>query len=97
MQLTKNSILEVDAHARFRRFEDEAVVINQTSAEVLIVNEVATALLELLDGARTIAQCADVLEERFEVSRERLEKDLIEFSSELVSAGVAREVARQAS
>lgn len=92
MRLTRDSIIAVDPHARFRRFEDEAVVINQTSAEVLVFNEVGTSFLEALDGSRTIGDCVALLEQQFEVAREVLERDLIEFGTELIDAGVAREV-----
>jgi coenzyme PQQ biosynthesis protein PqqD len=80
--------LRLDPHVRFRRFDDEGVVIQQTSSEAIVLNEVATRLLELLDGQRTIDDCIAVLAEEFDVDAATLERDVTRFRDELLAAKI---------
>lgn len=89
MSLTLSSRLALDPRVRFRRFEEEGVVVNQKNAEALVVNAVAARLLEVADGHRTIADCAELLVNEFDVERDALEQDLLTFAHSLVDAGVA--------
>jgi len=82
--------LALDPSARFRRVGDEGVVIQQTSAEVLVVNDTAARLIELSDGARSIGECAGLIQADFGADQEVIERDLLKFAGELVAAGVAR-------
>ena len=87
--VTLSTILAIDPHVRFRRFDDEAVVIQQESAEVLIMNDVAARLLELVDGERSLADCAGLIEQEFDTTRAQIEEDLLRFAAELIGGGVA--------
>ena len=89
MSLTLTSRIALDPHVRFRRFEEEGVIVNQKNAEALVVNEVGARLLEVADGQRTIADCAALLSGEFDAEREVLEQDLLAFAGALVEAGVA--------
>ena len=89
MSLTLASRLVLDPHARFRRFDDEGVIVNQKNAEALVVNEVGARLLEVADGRRTIADCAELLVTEFDAERDVIERDLLTFANALVDAGVA--------
>lgn len=89
MSLTLASRLVLDPHVRFRRFDEEGVLVNQKSAEALVVNEVGARLLEVADGRRTIAECAALLVEEFDAERAAIEQDLLAFAGALVDAGVA--------
>lgn len=89
MSLTLASRLVLDPHVRFRRFEDEGVIVNQKNAEALVVNEVGARLLEVADGERTIADCAELLLSEFDAARDVIERDLLAFANALVDAGVA--------
>ena len=89
MTLTLASRLALDPHVRFRRFDDEGVIVNQKSAEAVVVSEVGARLLEVADGRRTIADCAALLVTEFEVERDVLERDVLAFADALVDAGIA--------
>jgi hypothetical protein len=89
VSLTLASRLLLDPHVRFRRFEEEGVLVNQKNAEALVVNEVGARLLEVADGKRTIADCAELLTGEFDAAREDIEQDLLAFAGALVEAGVA--------
>ena len=83
--------LALDPRIRFRRFEEEGIVVNQKTAEALVISEVGTRLLEIADGERTLRQCAAILSEEFDAPAEVIEQDLLRFAQELVEAGVAAE------
>lgn len=83
-----DTILALDKRVRFRRFEDEGIVVNQKSAEALVISEVGTRLLELADGTRTLEQCAALLGEEFDADAEVIAADVMRFAEELVAAGI---------
>jgi len=82
--------LALDPAARFRRVGDEGVVVQQSSAEVLVVNDTAARLIELSNGARTIGDCAGLIEADFGVEHDVIERALLRSAQELVTAGVAK-------
>jgi hypothetical protein len=87
--LSLHSRITLDSHARYRRFDDEGLIVQQTTAEAIVVNETAARLLELSDGQRTLADCAHILEVEFEAETAVIEHDVLLFAEELVTAGVA--------
>lgn len=87
-----NATLTLDRRVRFRRFEHEGIVINQKTAEALVISEVATRLLEMTDGKRTLQQCVELLEHEFDAPRDVIGQDVIRFAEELVQAGIAEPV-----
>ncbi len=87
--IDKNSTLTLDRRVRFRRFEDEGIVINQKTAEAVVISEVGTRLIELADGTRTLRECAAMLSEEFDASPDVIEQDVIRFAEQLVEAGIA--------
>jgi len=89
--INPTTTLALDPRVRFRRFEDEGIVINQKTAEALVISEVGTRLLEMADGTRTLAQCIALLGEEFDADSVVLEQDVVRFAGELVDAGVAAE------
>lgn len=90
VNISLESRLALDPHARFRRVGEEGVVVQQSSAEVLVINDTAARLVELSDGTRTLADCAGLIEADFEVQRAAIERDLLRFAEDLIAAGVAR-------
>lgn len=86
--LTLQSRLTIDPRVRFRRFEHDGIVIHQKTAEALVVSEVATRLLEMTNGTRTLQECADALRSEFDAPAEVIERDLIQFASELAEIGI---------
>lgn len=87
--ISLSSTLILDPRIRFRRFEEEGIVINQKTAEALVISEVGTRLLEMVDGTRTLEDCAALLVEEFDADRTVIAQDLLHFAQELVDAGIA--------
>jgi hypothetical protein len=77
---------------RFRIMDGEAVVLLQDAAEVLVLNEVGTRILQLVDQGGTEEQVLAVLLEEFEVAPEDLESDLREFLAEMLEQGIVETV-----
>jgi hypothetical protein len=86
--ITLNHRLTLDARVRFRRFENDGIVIHQKTAEALVVSEVATRFLELANGSRTMHECAELLRAEFDAPLEVIEQDLLQFAGELAELGV---------
>lgn len=76
---------------RFRAVPPETVVVRQSVPEVMVLSEVAGAILERLDGRQDLAQVIDALVPLYDTDRAILEKDVLGFAAELVAAGVATE------
>lgn len=90
--MNDSTVLKPRATVRFRVVGDEGVVVRQDSAEVIAVNDVGASVLSLLDAQRTLGQIFKELLLEYEIDRESLRKDVVDFLGELVSAGVVEEV-----
>lgn len=86
--ITLNHRPALNARVRFRRFENDGIVIHQKTAEAIVVSEVATRFLELADGSRTVHECAELLVSEFDAPLDVLEQDLLHFAGELAELGV---------
>ncbi len=76
--------------ARFRRVLDQGVVVVQSAAEALVLDEVAVSVLELLQRPRSLGELIEGLLGCYEVDRGNLEADIPPFVAELVEAGVVQ-------
>ena len=63
---------------RYRIIAPEAVVVRQGEGEVLVLNEVAARVLELVDQGSPVGRMVEVLLEEYEVERESLAADVAE-------------------
>jgi hypothetical protein len=85
---------------------DDSVVVREIAGETLLVpirgdlaamqriftlNPVGAFIWEQLDGVRTLAEARDALLERFEVDREQVDRDVMEFLREVREAGLIGE------
>lgn len=86
------SVLKRCHDVRFRKVDDEAVVLRQNAAEVMVLNEVGARILDLADGVTPIEQWVDALFDEFEIDRTTLEQDVLEFAVEMADAGVLEPV-----
>lgn len=83
-----DSVLRLRSDVRFRVVDQEAVVVRQSAAEVLVLNEVGARILGLADGAAPVASWIDTLAGELDVDRATLERDVLEFAAELSEAGL---------
>jgi hypothetical protein len=88
LSLGLRSILRRRADVRFRVIDGEAVVVRQSAAEVVVLNEVAARILALADGSTSLEGWIDVLVAEYDTARETLEQDVAGFAAELVEQGL---------
>lgn len=88
MSDASSPVYRLRGDVRFRRIEDEGVVLVQENNEVLGVSAVGIRFLELVDGRSGLDGIVDRLLEEFDVERPRLEEDVNRFVGEVVAAGV---------
>ncbi len=87
-EITLQTRLALDPRVRFRRFENDGIIIQQKTSEAIVVNDVATRLLEMTDGARTLGECVRAIGAEFDAPEEEIERDLLHFAGELEAIGV---------
>lgn len=86
--ITPASILRRPSDLRYRRIEGEAVVLRQSAAEVLVLNEVGASVLDLADGERSVGEWIEALAGTYGADRETLARDVLDFAGEAAAAGL---------
>jgi coenzyme PQQ synthesis protein D (PqqD) len=91
-----STVLRRRSDVRYRRIEGEAVVLRQSAAEVLVLNEIGASVLDLADGDRCVREWIQALAEEFDVDPATLARDVLEFAGELQEAGLLEAVEAKA-
>ncbi len=73
---------------RFRVVADEAVIVRQQVAEVLVVNAVGARILELLRDGAPLDELAATVADEFDVAADRAAGDVEAFLASLRESGV---------
>ena len=87
-----NTVWKLDGNVRFRRLFDEAVLINQKTAEALVINDTGIRFIEGCDGQRTVAQIIADMVDEFDVSAEQLAQDLEPFIAQIAELEIIQAV-----
>jgi hypothetical protein len=90
--ITPSTVLRRRSDVRYRRIEDEAVVLRQSAAEVLVLNGVGATVLDLADGRRPVSEWIDALVREYGADRETVARDVLEFAGEAAEAGLLEPV-----
>ena len=72
--ITPAAVLRRRPDVRYRRIEGEAVVLRQSTSEVLVLNEVGASVLDLADGERSVGDWIETLAGEYAADRETHEK-----------------------
>jgi hypothetical protein len=75
-------------HSRWRKIGEEAVVLNQETADVLVVNEMGARILDLVAGGHSVKDMVAILSSDYLVEPAILEQDINEYLDDLGSAGI---------
>lgn len=67
---------------------DEAILINLNTGSYYSLNDTGTRFWELLDGQRTIAECAQLIAGEYEVEAAVVEGDLLELAADFKQEGL---------
>jgi len=76
-------------NATFQNVADEAILIHLRTGVYYSLNEVGAAYWNMLDGTRTIADCAATIAAEYTAPVETVTADLLEISTDLVREGLA--------
>ena len=76
----------------FQEMQGEAVLLNLATGVYLGLDQVGTRFWQLLAEHENLGAVVDAMLEEYDVSRERLERDLISLSGRMISEGLVREV-----
>ena len=76
-------------NATFQNVADEAILIHLQTGVYYSLNEVGAAYWNMLDGTRTIADCATSIAVEYAAPPEVIAADLLEISADLVKEGLA--------
>lgn len=72
----------------WRKIEGEIVILTEDGQKIHTLNSVGGAIWELADGSKNIDEIAKILTERFDVSPEQAQSDIIEFCSEMADENI---------
>lgn len=90
--LSRATVLRICPGVLVKRVGKEGVVLVPGENRFLAVTEVGARTLELVDGATSVGGILSSLLEEYDVSRKRLEADVISLFGELVAAKVLARV-----
>ena len=74
--------------ATHQMVEEEAILINLTTGSYYTLNDTGAMFWEMLDGQRSITDCAAAIAQEYEVETQVVEVDLLELATELQAEGL---------
>ena len=83
-----STLLQRSPNATFQIVADEAILIHLQTGVYYSLNEVGTAFWELLDGQRTLSDCAAHIAGEYNAPQEVILADLDELAGELAKEGL---------
>jgi hypothetical protein len=84
--------LRQSSNATYQTVEGEAILIHLQTGTYYSLNEVGTVFWELLDGTRTVADCATKIAAEYDAPVEVVTSDLLELAIDLTKEGLAEKV-----
>ena len=68
----------------WRSYEDEAVLVSPRDSRVMVLNSTGSTIWKALEHPRTIAECADILAEIFDIDEKTALRDTEDLIEELL-------------
>jgi hypothetical protein len=81
-------ILRRSPEATHQTVGEEAILVDLNSSSYYSLNDTGTMFWELLDGRRTIADCAAKIAAEYDVAAAVVEADLLELAAEFAGEGL---------
>jgi hypothetical protein len=89
MGLDAKTVLRHSANATYQVVADEAILIHLQTGSYYSLNDVGTRFWGLLDGERSIADCAAAIAAEYDAPAEVVLGDLLELAEDLRKEGLA--------
>ena len=83
-----STTLKIASNVRYRVIDDEAVVVRQREGDVMVLNQVAARVLQLVGEGLHPGEIGDRLISEYEAPEASIRKDVEEFLSELEDLNV---------
>jgi Coenzyme PQQ synthesis protein D (PqqD) len=83
-----NTVLSKSPDAASRTYDGQATIVLPSRAEVKVLNEIGSKVWNAIDGRRTLAQILEALLEEYDIPREQVERDVLDFVGELRTQGM---------
>ena len=83
-----HNILQRSPNATHESVGDEAILIDLNTGSYYSLNDTGVMFWELLDGQRTIADCAQAIAKEYEVDEQMVQADLLELAAEFKREGL---------
>jgi hypothetical protein len=94
MPMTLSDVLVPSTDAAFREIEQEVVILDLASGSYFGLNAVGSRAWALIvEGPRSLQDVHGVLLGEYDVTAEQLERDLVEWATQLVTKGLLRAAA----
>lgn len=85
---TDSAVYRKHPDAASRVFGDDAMIVLPGASSITILNPVGSRVWDLIDGKKTMAEIARIIEEEYEVKYEQALEDVRDFTSELSARGM---------
>lgn len=79
---------EIPSHVLYKTLDGEAVLVNLQSGEYFSLNPLGTQVWKALEEGKGPGEIGDKLVEKYEVSRDELDRDLADLVETLVAEGL---------
>ena len=86
--MKETDILKRSPSATHQSVGEEAILIDVDSGTYYTLNDTGTIFWELIDGHRSIADCAAEIAGQYDVANEVVTADLLELAAELQAEGL---------
>jgi len=83
-----NDTLFRSPNATHQTVGEEAILVNLNTGSYYSLNDTGTLFWELIDGRRTLADCAVEVAKAYDVGVEVVEADLLELAAEFFDEGL---------
>jgi len=88
-----SSSFRIAPDVRYRVIDDEAVVVRQNEGDVLVFNQVAARVIQLVGEGLSTRQIGDRAVDEFDAPEERIREDVETFLDELENLKVIERLA----
>jgi len=92
MTLDAETCLRHSANATYQTIEGEAVLIHMQTGNYYSLNDVGTTFWELLNGARTLGDCAAKIAAEYDAPVDVITGDLLELAEDLMKEGLVETI-----
>lgn len=87
MELNKNTIIERSDTILFSALDDQIVMMNIETGEYYDIDPIGSQIWEIIEGPQSISSICSQLIEKFDVTAEACEQEVIVFLAELLELG----------